>query len=158
MIDKKYLPLIIAAVIIVVGIGSVLVFSKKNSQSAGQGGTTQLPTTEVVPTVDSSVSVDLKPVDAAKHNVELSVKGIPSGTQSLEYELSYDTASQGSQGIIPDEPIAVKPGQTEFSKQFLLGTESSGAFTYHVVTSPIKVSVTFNGSYGKKSFEKDYTL
>ncbi|MEO6508393.1 MAG: hypothetical protein ABIO02_00415, partial [Patescibacteria group bacterium] len=73
------------------------------------------------------------------------------------YEFSYNTLEQGLQGIVPDEPISVK-GKSHYSKKFLLGTESSGAKTYHKVDGPIRVALKFNGSYGAKSFEKEFDL
>jgi hypothetical protein len=85
------------------------------------------------------------------------INGIPSGTDSIEYEMSYNTAEQGLQGIVPDEPISVK-GKSSYSKEFFLGTQSSGARTYHKVEGPVRIALKFNGSYGARSFEKDFEL
>ncbi len=154
--NKKYLPIVIAAIVLVLGVGSLIVFSNK-STNKNQMKTNELPTSEIVPTVDSTVMVTLEAIDQGKHQLKLTVAHMPSGTKSLEYELTYDTKDQGSQGISPGA-VDIKSTDKPFTRDFLLGTESSGARTYHVVTSPIKLTVIFQGSYGKKSFEKDYEL
>src|SRR5437867_12778897 len=51
----------------------------------------------VIPTVDSSVQVSLDALPGKKE-VLLSVKNIPTGTKTLEYELSYEARNQGPQG------------------------------------------------------------
>lgn len=154
-LNKKYLPLVIGAVIIVIAIVAFLVLSNKKNQSQTQTSN-QIPTSEIIPTVDSSVKVNLKAGPSGKGYIQLAVNGIPSGTDTIEYEMSYNTAQQGMQGIA-NEPVPVK-GKTSFSKELFLGTQSSGAKTYHTVVGPIHVDIKFNGSYGAKSFSKDFEL
>jgi hypothetical protein len=154
--NKKYIAIVAAVVVVLLAGVSFMVLGKKQSNTAASNKT-ELPTnSEVVPTVDSSVKVTVEPTDASKHTIALKVNGLPNGTETLEYELTYDTKAQGLQGIVPD-PVNVK-GKTSFEKDILLGTESSGAKTYHEVVGPIKVSLKFTGSYGAKSFEKDFEL
>jgi hypothetical protein len=132
----------------------MLISGKKTENS--QQTNSNLPNSEVIPTVDSSVKVSLDP-GKQKGYINLNIKGIPSGTDTIEYEMSYNTAEQGLQGIVPDEPVSVK-GKDTFTKEFFLGTQSSGAITYHKVVGPIHITLKFNGSYGAKSFEKEFQL
>lgn len=113
------------------------------------------PTQAVIPTVDSSVKVTLESTTQNKETT-LAVNGIPKGTTSIEYELSYNTASQGLQGVIGT--IELKKGESEVEKELTLGTCSSGTCVYHSVVGAIQVSLKFNGSYGEKIFEKEFEL
>lgn len=122
----------------------------------------------IFPTVDSSVRVDLK--STKKGEAVLSINNAPKETKSIEFEMSYlvinqDTGDGGgtvSQGAIGkcDESNGVwecgEPAET--GRKIILGTCSSGVCRYHNISGPIKVSLKFSGSYGDKSFTKEYTL
>lgn len=152
--NKKNVPFIIGAVVILLGlVGFVVISGKKSSNTTATQN--QLPTSAIVPTVDSSVKVDLQK-GKEKGYVELTVDGIPSGTKTLEYELTYDTTESGLQGI-PSSPVDIK-GENSIKREFFLGTQSSGAKTYHTVKGPITLQILFTGSYGQKSFQKDFKL
>lgn len=61
------------------------------------------------------------------HEFHLEVSDIPSGTESLEYELVYKVASGVTQGV----PGTVKlSGKTSIERDLLLGTCSSGKCRY----------------------------
>lgn len=116
---------------------------------------TVTPTEAVIPTVDSSVKVSLEGTNGNKEAV-LSVEGIPTGTKSVDYELSYNTKSQGLQGVIGT--ITIDSGKTSAEKKLTLGTCSSGTCVYHSVLGGIQVSLKFSGKYGEKMFEKEFEL
>ena len=107
----------------------------------------------VVPTVDSSVQVELQPLNL-KREVELRVSGIPPLTKLIDYELSYDTEGQGLQGVIGQ--VRLNPTEDKISKRIMLGTSSSGVNVYHKVVGDISVTLKFTGSYGEKLFEKNF--
>ncbi len=115
----------------------------------------EAPVEDVIPTVDASVKVSLEANDAQNKEVALSASGIPSGTESVEYELSYLTASQGLQGVIGTVSLE---GKRQFEKELTLGTCSSGTCVYHQVVGKIKLTLKFNGDYGAKLFEKEFEL
>lgn len=115
----------------------------------------EAPVEDVIPTVDASVKVSLEASDAQNKEVTLSASGIPSGTESVEYELSYLTASQGLQGVIGTVSL---DGKRQFEKELTLGTCSSGTCVYHQVVGKIKLTLKFNGDYGAKLFEKEFEL
>jgi len=148
---KKYL--IIVGVVILLIIAGYWLFGK-NKQTKVET-TKPFPTEEVIPTVSSSVKIDLRDTANGKE-VILSAGNIPSQTQTVDYELSYNTAQQGLQGVIGT--INLAEGDSAFEKKITLGTCSSGTCVYHKVVGKIKLSLKFNGGYGEKVFEKEYEL
>ncbi len=114
-----------------------------------------LPTEVVIPTVDESVKVDLV-VSSAGREVVLQIKSIPTGTESIDYELSYQTKQQGLQGVIGT--VELTKQESEVDKTLTLGTCSSGTCIYHQVVGNIKLNLKFNGDYGEKVFDKEYEI
>jgi len=110
---------------------------------------------DLIPTVDASVKVALDAADASNREVILTASNIPAGTSSVDYELAYQTAAQGLQGVIGTITSISGRG---FEKTLTLGTCSSGACVYHQVVGKIKVTLKFNGDYGEKLFEKEFAL
>ena len=128
----------------------LLIGRKTNSTNKDEQVT---PTEMVIPTIDSSVKVDLTSVNGKE--VALSITGIPSGTNSIDYELSYLTAQQGLQGVLGTIQI---DNVSEYDKKLTLGTCSSGACVYHQVVGKIKLTLKFNSDRGEKIFEKEFEI
>lgn len=149
--ENKKNFLIGGVVILLLIVGYFLFFRNNSSQ---QQSTEVEPTEIVLPTVDSSVKVGLEGINGNKE-VNLSVDQIPGETESVDYELSYQTASQGLQGVIG---MVTTEGKSSFEKKLTLGTCSSGACVYHQVVGKIKLTLKFTGDYGEKIFEKEYEL
>jgi len=143
--------MIIGGVLVVLILIGVLVLrrgaTKSSTISPG-------PTEAVIPTVDSLVKVDLVSSQPGKE-VALSIKNIPMSTQTIDYELSYQTRQQGLQGVIGTITLT---NETEYEKKLTLGTCSSGTCVYHQVVGKIKLTLKFTGGYGEKIFEKEYEL
>ncbi len=150
-LNNSSLVLIGTIVIVVFGIG-VLIF--KGMGSLKQGTPLVEPTEVVMPTLDSSVQVDLSSNSGGKE-VTLAIEGIPSNTQSIDYELSYQTKQQGLQGVIGTIPLK---GESNYEKKLTLGTCSSGSCVYHQVLGKIKLTLKFTGDYGDKIFEKEFEI
>lgn len=146
---KSQIMFVGGAFIIVIFVG-FFVFRGKGSQE--KSASTPEPTETVIPTIDSSVKVDLISTLDGKE-VLLDIKGIPSGTQTIDYELSYQTKQQGLQGVIGTIPLDTESG---YEKKITLGTCSSGRCVYHEVVGKIKLTLKFAGNYGDKIFEKEY--
>ncbi len=154
MQDKKKLFLIGGAVVIILII--VVYFVAFRNKNASKPTTNEaLPTEVVIPTVDNSVSVDLVS-STGGHEVTLQINNIPSGTQTIDYELSYNTKQQGLQGVIGT--INLTNGESSYDKKITLGTCSSGTCVYHEVVGKIKLTLNFTGDYGRRVFEKEYQL
>jgi len=147
-IDKRILIIVLVVILVITG----LVFLRKQPQN---DQVEILPDSAAIPTVDSSVTVTLKPLSSNKE-ISLEVSNIPATTESVDYELSYQTAAQGLQGVIGS--VSLDKGKSSFEKKLTLGTCSSGTCVYHQVVGKIKLTLKFTGNYGEKLFEKEFTL
>lgn len=150
-LTKKQL-MIAGTLLIIIFLAVFFVFRGKGNQK--QELANLEPTETVIPTVDSSVQVNLTSTSAGKE-VVLDIQGIPTGTESIDYELSYQTRQQGLQGVIGTLAIQNESG---YEKRITLGTCSSGKCVYHEVVGKIKLTLKFTGSYGDKVFEKEVSL
>jgi len=152
---KNNLIIGVVVLIIIIGLISFVVSSRKSVKPATNSGSTLNNNETVIPTVDSSVLVNL----VGKNNnkaITLTLSNLPPSTTSAEYSLSYQTKAQGLQGIIGT--LDTSTGEKDFSVSRDLGTCSSGTCVYHEVVGAIKVEVKFTGSYGEKLFDKDFEL
>lgn len=151
MNKKIYLIGLVFAITLFV-IGGIMLTRKKIAPKKSNPES-QLNVT-VIPTIDASVVVNLIQTIPGRE-VQLSIKGIPKTTLTIEYELSYQTAKQGLQGVIGTISLA---DEEEFEKKLTLGTCSSGTCVYHQVVGKINSTLKFTGEYGEKLFEKEFEL
>ena len=143
---------VVGGVIIILGVvGGILFFQQKPTTTPQVQKQTE---TDAIPTVDSSTVMTLKGLQGNKEML-LSATGLPSGTTSIDYELSYDTKAQGKQGVIGT--VSEITGNS-FQKQMTLGTCSSGHCVYHEVVGSIQVTLKFTGDYGEKVLVKEFSL
>ena len=152
--NNKKIYIIIAGVLVIIAIVVGVVLTGKKTQTVKTEKKASSDE-EIIPTVDSSVQVDLVGLNANKE-IKISLAGIISGTQTIEYTLSYNTKAQGFQGIMGT--IELKNNETEHEMERELGTCSSGKCVYHIVDGPIKLELKFNGDYGSRLFSKEYSL
>lgn len=145
---KIYIGGLIVLVVLVMGF---FVFGRKQANKSAVEDTS--PTDQILPTVDSNVKVSLTSQTGNKEML-LKVSNLPKNTQSVDYELSYQTAQQGLQGVIG----TVTNEGDSFEKKLTLGTCSSGTCVYHQVVGKIKLTLKFSGDYGEKIFEKEYGI
>lgn len=148
----KKSQLMVALGVLVVVIVGIFVF--RGAGSSQKNTTSPEPTEAVIPTIDNSVQVNLTSPSGGKE-VVLDVKNIPMGTQTIDYELSYQTRLQGLQGVIGTITLN---NESNYQKKLTLGTCSSGTCVYHEVVGKIKLTLKFTGNYGDKIFEKEYGL
>ena len=153
-IDKKKLMVIGGVVLTILILGTVLISSRK-PEVKKQEDEDLLPTEVVIPTVDKSVKVNLVSSSLGRE-VTLQIKGIPSGTESIDYEISYSTKEGGLQGVTSS--IEIKKAENSIERTITLGTCSSGTCIYHEVTGKIRLNLRFTGDYGDKVFEKEYEI
>lgn len=162
MNNKKTIAVVAIAVILL--LSGILVFNSRKSKNQSLES---LPTQNILPTVDSSVEVELKS-STKKGEAILTIKNAPSGTKSIEYTISYDAESmEGEGGPVPQGAIG-KCTETrgvwlcgepsEAGRKIVLGTCSSGVCRYHKIIGNVQVSLKFSGTYGEKIFEKGYEL
>ena len=160
--QKKIIVGLVCAVVLVFGFWFAV---NSNNKSKGQGTESVLENEPTIAPVDSSVVVDLTSA-TKKGEVLIEVKNAPVGTKKAEMELTYNREKrpedETESDIIPDGVLAgcdFKSGQRSCLKEGItLGTCSSGVCRYHTVVGKIKLSIIFSGSYGERSFEKEYQL
>lgn len=157
---KKNKNMIMTGGIIILLVVVGLFFTQSSRKNAGNqdGGDDVLPQVEVLPTVDSSVKVSLKP-DAKVQEIEVSVSAIPAGTTAIEYELSYDADVEGSR--VPKGAIGtidIEDKSDSITRKITLGTCSSGTCKYDKGIKSIKLSLKFQGDYGLRLFEKEFKI
>ncbi len=150
--NKKIVVGVVVGILLLV---SIVVISGGRKNQETKEPEELLPTESVIPTVGSDVNVDLIS-SSAGHEVTLVIKGIPSGTNSIDYELSYQTAQQGLQGVIGT--IELSEGEVEVDKNLTLGTCSSGTCIYHKVVGKVRLNLRFSGDDGEKVFENEFEV
>jgi len=149
---KKNMMYGVIGALILLGVGIGIFISRQEPKKIDQ--VQKKEEVDAIPTVDSSTVVTLKSLQGNKE-ILLEGKGVPSGTSSIDYELSYDTQGQGKQGVIGT--ISDITGNT-FEKQMTLGTCSSGRCVYHEVIGSIQVTLKFTGDYGERILIKEFSL
>jgi hypothetical protein len=153
-IEKNKRLVIAGTVIVVLLVVGGIFMSSRNQQPAQTAEVTQEEDFEApIPTVDPSVKVQLEPINGGQE-VEITVDAAPEGTDTIDVELSYETADKGLQGAIGTIEVDGRKGM----KKITLGTCSSGTCVYHDVSSDIKVYLKFNGDYGEQIFEKSFSI
>lgn len=153
-ITKKTLIASIVMILLITTVGYFISSSNKTTVknvSQSNSGDVEM----AIPTTDASTIATLSTINAGKE-VSLKLEGIPNGTETVDYELSYSTKQQGFQGVIG--MISLSEKEKNFEKKITLGTCSSGRCVYHEVVGAIKVTLKFNGSYGEKIMEKEFVL
>lgn len=145
--------LIVTGIVFAV-IVALIIFGIRSIFMTKSDVTDVIPTPSVVlPTVPDSVKVELYSKDNNK-SVGLNISGIPSGVESVEYELIYQTSSGLSRGVngkrkIEDLPI----------KDITLGSCSTGGkCTYDEGVKSIDLVLKFNTADGASIFRKTFPL
>lgn len=147
--------IVIGVAILVLLIGGIVVFGLRKSIGTSTQTSASQPTDTIMPTVDSSVIVQLTPQNGGKQ-INLSVDNMPNGTTTMEYEISYKATNREAPGIF--SVLTLDSGERNWEKTFDVGTCSSGKCIYDQVDGPMKVRLKFSGNYGDKLFEKDFNI
>ncbi|MCL4338877.1 hypothetical protein M1271_04255 [Patescibacteria group bacterium] len=149
--------IIIGVIIAIIVIMVIVFFAVKGMVSNKPAVTDVTPTPTVAfPTVSSSVEVSLASNNGNK-SLSLDIKGIPSDTQSVEYEMTYVTGAGIPRGVLGK--ITLKGGESEVKRDdIVLGTCSSGKCVYDTGVTSIDLSLKFNSSNGISVFQKTYSL
>ncbi len=148
---KQYSIVGIVVVLLIAGALYVITGSGGNSQKAEEKETVFEKPTNVIPTVDSSVTAEIK----GDTEAVLTLKGIPKGTEEIEYEFSYNTSSGSVEGVIGNIQVE---GEDSVEEDITFGTCSSGVCRYHEIEGNIKGIFKFSGEYGQRLLEKEFSL
>ncbi len=150
-IPKQYLAMGAVVLALLIIVGTVVVSKGGNKEQATVTPTPQIQEpVEIIPTVDASVKAEV----IGRDEVTIKISGVPSGTETIEYELSYETKEGSVEGVSGE--IEVESGKTTAQEKIIFGTESSNVKRYHKLDSEITASFKFIGSYGEKILEKKF--
>lgn len=148
---KKILPLGILAVLVVVG--GVLYF-RHSKQLSSQTSLSPTPTSppqtlsaDQLPTVSLAFSTD-------SHYVTVNITNLHA--DQLEYNLVYDAVVKNNHINTGVNAMAKLNGMAVYSKQQLLGSESSGHFTYHTNITNAELDLTLRDSSGRSIYTATY--
>lgn len=135
------------------GIGAYFVFGKGKGNEEGPLPT---PTPEkyLEVGVEESPFISVTPT-ADGHWLNIGIERIQDA-ETIEYELAYETADGVNQGAIGG-PYPV-PSSGVYTKKILLGTESSGHYTYHEGVKDGSLTVRLGGGKGPRKFVADFAL
>lgn len=141
-----------AVVIIIVLVGG---FAFMRSNTTKQADTMDKESvfeepSEDIPPVDSSVIATIK----GKTDALITIENIPEGTESIEYELSYNTAAGSIEGVFGNIEVTGDTAEEEIT----FGTCSSGVCRYHDIEGAISGTFIFSGSYGEQMLEQEFEL
>ncbi len=143
---------IIGAILVLVISGGVIYMAKKNggalpiSPSPSPKAVTQL-TEDKKPKVSLLFSSDA-------HFVTVSLSNL--NADQLEYNLIYDATVKTSQIQTGVNSTADIKGKSTFTQKQLLGSESSGKFTYHTNIKNAVMELTLRDSGGHSVFTQTY--
>lgn len=157
MKNKKIVIAATVIIILLVGLLGIKIGSQNaDKKTVEQEIDSVLPDSEVIPTVDDSVEVEVS-ANSAVTELTLTISNFPDGTDVIEYELAYETESGLLQGI----PGTIKnvSGKKSITRSGLtLGTCSSGTCKYDRGVNAVTATIKFVGDYGSKIFEKEFQL
>lgn len=146
---KKYLPLILIAVGILV-IGGVIFAIVRGSKGQNKQATTEenipeLPQSEW-PVVTLTPSEDPAVPNSLGHFLDFKVQKINvPGAATMDYLLVYSTSDGGQQGV----PGTVQLTGGDIEKKLLMGSASSGKYRFDAGVSTGTMTITFRDSQGK---------
>lgn len=152
--NKKMILISLVTIGVLVVFGAVFMLKSKQSVAPVKKNSTLPQNGEIFPTVDSSVVVTIVRVGDGKR-VQLKIGGIPTGTNTIDYEFSYDTKAGVPRGVIG----TITPTDSTYQKEIVLGSCSTNICTYDEGVNTVKVSLKFNATSGEAQlFEKEFAL
>jgi len=135
---RKYLPLILIGVGLVVLVGGFLFIKSRNKGGEEEEVVKEIP-------ADQRPLVSLIP-SSDGHWLKLKIEKIRvQGAKSLDYELLYSLPDGRTQGV----PGTVKIEGKDIERDLLLGSESSGKFRYDEGVTGGTMTIRFRDTKGK---------
>lgn len=140
---KRYLPFLVLGLGVLVLLVAIFVFLNKNkgkvevNEEVDDEKIVEIPF-EKMPFVSLTPSKD-------GHWLKLSVSGIKIEAKTLDYELLYKLPDGRTQGV----PGTVELSSTNFERDILLGSESSGKFRYDEGVKEGTLTLRFRDNAGK---------
>lgn len=154
-IKQKPILFIVIGFLLLLLIGTTTFFLIKSS-SKSKNTTSSATPTPVLPPADPSIVVTLEPLDPGK-TVLLTISKLPKEIHSLEYELTYKTKENKTEGVFG--MIKLESGESEVERELTLGTCSSGVCRYHSLSENKGIlTIKFISTKGASRFQKEFNL
>lgn len=151
----KKILFIAVPILVVLIIAGVIV---KNSLFSQVAVVDVIPTQAVVfPTVTSDVLVNLTAKNGNRA-VKLVISGIPTGTETIEYEMKYTTGSGLIHGFNGTIKLTQDQKKVERDDLTIGSCSSGGKCTYDEGVTSIDVVLKFNAKNGSSVFQKSFPL
>lgn len=150
---KKPVIWIIGLIIIMLFLGASLVFKGIKKAKVVEDENTPTPQ-ETLPTIDPSIQVSLTSREDKKA-VILKIADIPNDITTIDYELTYEAKGGLPRGVLGR--IDLKETRS-IEREILLGTCSRNTCVYDEGVAKISVVLRFNGSQGRRQFQKEFPL
>lgn len=149
---KKFLPLILLALGLVVLVVVILVVKNKSNKTTED--TTEETVTEVA--LNDRPVASLTPSEDG-HWLTLKVEKLLSGAKSVDYELLYYLPDGRTQGVPGNVTLT---GTSTLERKLLLGSESSGKYRYDEGVEKGTLTLKFRSDKGKLmgKFTTDFAL
>jgi hypothetical protein len=149
-IPKQYVVVGVIIVILVAGAVSFMIKGVASSKEKNKKESVFEEPVEVIPTVDASVKASLK----GRTEAVISIKGVPDGTDMIEYELSYNTKEGSIEGVFGTIEVDGETAEEEVT----FGTCSSGVCRYHTIDGLVSGVFKFSGDYGDQILETKFEV
>ncbi len=144
--------LAVGAVVILAVAGVVIYSAKKGS---GNAGTRPTPSPQIAQQLatDKQPQVSLQ-FSSDAHYVTVDISNLYAN--QLEYNLIYDATIKNSKLNTGVNAAADVTGKSTYSQKQLLGSESSGKFTYHENIANAHMELTLRDAQGRSIFTATY--
>lgn len=150
---KKPIVWIISIVVLLL-VGGIVVFARSQQRESKLEERETPREEEILPAIDPSVTISLTPRED-KRAVILKVSNIPDDVTTLEYELTYEAKGGLPRGALGR--IDLK-GSLSVEREILLGTCSRNTCVYDEGVEKVSLTLRFNGTLGRRQFQKEYPL
>ncbi|GIW63125.1 MAG: hypothetical protein KatS3mg090_0951 [Patescibacteria group bacterium] len=149
VLNNKNLIYIVSAFIAVVVLVSVFIMTRSDNKNSVEDQPKVDKLDQFQLPADTSANVE----KLSGNRINLIILNIPDNTETIEYEITYITKDDVTQGVIG---TISNIDSNEIKKEIFLGTCSSGSCVPHTVKDKISVFLKFTGSYGSGSLEKEF--
>ena len=149
--NKKLSLLALGGILLVLGVIFTFTFNKSSGSKVLPTPTPEEEVTQLP--VNDQPEVTLKFTSDA-HFVTVSISNLKA--DQLEYNLIYDATVKGSQLQTGVNASADTKGKSTYEKKQLLGSESSGKFTYHTNIKNAVMELTLRDKNGRSVFSQTY--
>ncbi len=144
---------IIAAVVILLASASVIYVAKKNGGELPKPSPTPAPAVAVQLTDDKQPKVSLQ-FDTKGNYVTVTISNLHA--DQLEYNLIYEATVKGNQIQTGVNASTSVKGKSTYTQKQLLGSESSGKFTYHTNIKNAVMELTLRDESRSSVFSATY--